>query len=260
TDGHEGEGGIWQSGAGLVSDGTHLYVITGNGDFDASAGDYGDTILELTPDNSTQPTNKNGYGLSVTDYFTPYNEQTLSDNDTDLGSGGPMLLPDQPGLLPHLMVGVGKQGVIYLVNRDNLGGHGTSSDNVVQTVNIVHSTNSFAYFNNTLYIHGWTDVLKAYSISWDGNPSHPAKLSAAAIASGSNSYGFPGAQATISSYGNSANGIVWEIQYSSTGSAVLRAYNAVPNGTTLTELYNSGSALGSGIKFTVPTVADGHVY
>jgi hypothetical protein len=157
------------------------------------------------------------------------------------------------------MLGVGKQGVIYLVNRDNLGGHGASSDNVVQTVNIVHSTNNFAYFNNTVYIHGWTDVLKAYGISWDGNPNHAAALSAAAIASGGNSYGFPGAQAAISSYGNSANGIVWETQYS-TSTAVLRAYNATPNGSTLTELYNSGSALGAGIKFSVPTVADGHVY
>ena len=71
--------------------------MTGNGDFDASVGDYGDSFVELTPDSSTQPTNKNGYGLSVTDYFTPCDEQTLSNNDTDLGSAGPLLLPDQPG-------------------------------------------------------------------------------------------------------------------------------------------------------------------
>ncbi len=133
-DAHEGEGGIWMAGAGLVSDGTHLYVLTGNGDFDASVGDYGDTILELTPDNSTQPTNKNGYGLSVTDYFTPHDEQTLANNDTDLGSAGPMLLPTQTGAHPNELIGTGKAGIIYLVDKDNLGGHSVFVDNVVQTV------------------------------------------------------------------------------------------------------------------------------
>jgi hypothetical protein len=253
TDGHEGEGGIWQSGAGLASDGTHLYVMTGNGDFDPTVGDFGDSFLELTPDNSTQPANKNGYGLSITDYFTPYNEQTLADNDTDLGSAGPLLLPDQSGSHSHEMLGAGKGGVIYLVDRDNLGRYNSSTDNVVQTVATNRAPGSPAYFNNTIYLHGYNSgVLKAFTLA-------NGALSAAPVASGTAVYSFPGATPAVSSYGNSANGIVWETQYS-TSNAVLRAYNAVPNGSTLTTLYSSGTAIGAGVKFTVPTVADGHVY
>jgi hypothetical protein len=255
-DAHAGEGGIWQGGAGLASDGTHLYLLTGNGDFDATVNDFGDSFLELTPDNSTQPTNKNGYGLSIvnntTDTFTPWNEQTLANNDTDLGSGGSMLLPDQAGSHPHELVGGGKGGTIYLVDRDNMGSHGTSTDNVVGTGTMAHATSSPAYYNNTVYYHAFGDVLKAFKIS-------NGTITPAPIASGGSNYAFPGATPAVSSYGNSANGIVWETQYSTTN-AVLRAYNAAPFGSTLNTIYSSGAALGAGVKFTVPTVADGRVY
>ena len=83
--------------------------------------------IELTPDNSTQPTNKNGYGLSVTDYFTPFNEQSLSDNDTDLGSAAPLLLPNNPAWPhPNEIIGAGKGLTMYVLDRDNMGGHNTS--------------------------------------------------------------------------------------------------------------------------------------
>jgi hypothetical protein len=255
---HEGEAGIWMSGSGLASDGTHLYLITGNGDFDSSVGDYGDTIMELTPDNSTQPTNKNGYGLSIvnntTDTFTPYNEQTLADNDTDLGSGGAMLLPDQAGAHPHEILGAGKGGIIYLLDRDNFGGkHASDNSQVLGTATMAHATSNPAYFNNTVYYHAFGDLLKAFSIT-------NGAISPAAVASGAFNYAFPGATPAVSSYGSSANGIVWETQYS-TSDAILRAYNAVPNGSSLTTLYSSASgAIGTGVKFTVPTVADGRVY
>src|SRR4051812_28721612 len=256
----EGAGGIWQAGGGLVSDGTHLYVMTGNGDFDASVGDYGDSFLELTPDNSTQPTNKNGYGLSVTDYFTPFNEQSLSDNDTDLGSAAPLLLPDQVGAHPHELIGAGKGLTMYVLDRDNMGGHNTSNDNnAVQTVSVNRAPGSQAYFNGLVYFHGYNNaVLKAYQVS-------NGTLSAAAVGSGLSIYTFPGATPAISSYG-SVNGIVWELENTrdfatnTISSGVLRAYDAVPTSGNLNELYNSGVALGPGAKFSVPTVADGHVY
>jgi hypothetical protein len=262
-----GGGGIWQGGGGLASDGTHLWFMTGNGDFDASRGDYGDSFVELTPDNSTQSganPNKNGYGLSVTDYFTPYNEQTLSDNDTDLGSGGPLLLPTQPGAVPNEMVGVGKQSVVYLVDRDDMGGHNnppSTTDDVVQKVSLAgHATSSISYFNNMIYTNAFSDVLKAFRIS-------NGSLSGGPIASGTTSFAFPGATPSISSYGDSANGIVWEVQYTSTTSnGILRAFNAIPNGTSLTQIYASDQAagnrdqLGVNVKFISPTIADGHVY
>ncbi len=255
---HQGEAGIWSAGASFTTDGTHLYIITGNGDFQTSVGDYGDTFMELTPDGSNQPANKNGHGLSVTDYFTPFNQSMLAQGDTDLGSGGTMFLPDQPGPHPHLLIGAGKQGIIYVIDRDNMGQFSSTTDNVVQKV----TTNKFftsspAYFNNTIYYHGFTDFLKAYKLT-------NGALSAVPIGTGGASYAFPGATPSISSYGNSANGIVWEVGYS-TSHAVLRAYNAIPNVSTLTELFNSNTnvardQLGAGAKFVVPTIANGHVY
>ena len=149
------EGGIWQSGAGLASDGTNLFFMTGNGDFNtpvSSYGDYGDSFLKVTPDTSTQASpNINGYGLHVSDYFTPDNQLALSNADEDLGSGGAMLLPTQSGPFPDEMIGSGKQGLIYVVNRDNVGQYNSSTNNVIQTVNIGDGTfSSPAYFNGAL--------------------------------------------------------------------------------------------------------------
>ena len=70
--------------------------------------------------------------MSVTSFFTPLNELLLDDEDLDMGSGGNLLLPDQPGPNPHLMVGVGKYGTIYLVNRDSMGGFNATTDMMVQ--------------------------------------------------------------------------------------------------------------------------------
>ena len=81
------EGGIWQTGNGLASDGTNLFLITGNGDFSPALGDWGDTVLKLSP----------ASGLTVSDYFTPHNQDQLSLSDQDLGSGGSLLLPDSVG-------------------------------------------------------------------------------------------------------------------------------------------------------------------
>ena len=120
TDTNSGEGGLWQTGSGPASDGTKLYTLVGNGDFNPVVGDYGDSAIAISTDSSTQASpNINGYGLAVSDYFTPYNEQALAVADTDLGSGGAMVLPDQPGANPHELIGAGKQGTIYLIDADS---------------------------------------------------------------------------------------------------------------------------------------------
>ena len=191
----------------------------------------------------------------MTDYFTPFNEQSLADADADLGSGGTMLLPDQAGAHPHLLVGAGKQGVIYVIDRDNLGQFNSGFDNVVQKVSTGHAVySSPAYFDNKIYYHAQGDVLKAWSIS-------NGMLSAAPIATGSISYsGFPGAATPSVSSNGTANGIVWDVQYVSSH-AVLHAYNAI----NLNELYNSNQnvardQLGAAVKFVTPMIADGHVF
>lgn len=257
-----GEGGIWQAGNGLSSDGSNVYVMIANGDFNPSqtSSDWGDSFLRLTPTNPAT-SNTNGYGLTATDYFTPFNEQSLADADQDLGSGGTMILPDQTGAHPHELIGSGKGGTIYVVDRDNMGHfNAANNSNIVQTVSLGHGTfSSPAYFNNTVYYHAGSDVLKAFSISG-------GLLSAAPIASGTVTHGGnPGGSATPSISSNGlANGIVWDLQYS-TSHEVLHAYNATPSGTTLTELYNSNQnsardQIGPGVKFTLPTIADGKVF
>ena len=138
-----GLGGIWQAGGAVASDGQgNLYVETGNGTFgDGSAnppldakgfpvgGNYADSFLKLSVDTSTNPQNQNvnGWGLKVSDYFTPYNELALSNVDADLGSAAPLVLPDIAGAVLNsgqhqkLLVGSGKEGRIYLIDRDNMG-------------------------------------------------------------------------------------------------------------------------------------------
>jgi hypothetical protein len=123
------QGGLWESGDAPACDTNgNIYVATGNGTFDATTnGDYGDSYIKLSTTN----------GLQAADYFTPFNQQTLNDSDIDLGSGGTMVLPDEAGSMthPHLLIGAGKEGKIYLMDRDNLGHYQAGSDSqIVQSL------------------------------------------------------------------------------------------------------------------------------
>ena len=139
-------GAIWESGCAPAADANgNIYVATSNGTFDASAGgsDYGDSVLKLNPGT-----------LTVLDWFSPFNTDFLADNDLDLGSGGTMLLPDQPGPHPHLLVVAGKQGVIHVIDRDNLGHFSSVSDTqIVQELEGAISPNfsTPAYWQGSIY-------------------------------------------------------------------------------------------------------------
>ncbi len=248
-----GLGGIWESGCGPAADTNgNLYVSTGNGTFDPANGNYGDSLLKLSTSNS----------LTVTDYFTPFNQEDLNTNDNDFGSGGIVLLPDETGSVahPHLVVCGSKVGTIYLVDRDNMGQFNPTNDSqIVQSlpgaIGICFDTP--AYFNNTLYFVGTMDVIKTFTITNGSIASTPASQ-------GSIVFGFPGATPSVSANGTN-DGIAWEIQsdaYLGNGPSILHAYNAAD---VSQELYNSSQAgsrdtLGGAVKFTVPTVANGKVY
>jgi hypothetical protein len=262
-----GLGGIWMSGSAPAADSSNqLYVSTGNGVFDADSNsapnnDYGDSFLKLSP------------SLSVVDYFTPSDQQSDESNNNDFGAGGAAVLGDLPAgsAVSHLAIAGGKDGYLYVFNRDSLGGFGDSNalqkiqagqEGSLSTGNPGVIFSSIAFWNNTLYLAAAGEPLIAFQLNKSGT------FSFAAAANAPRQYGFPGSTPSVSSSG-SINGIVWAVdgsQYCTTaspgcGPAVLHAYDAAD---ITDELWNSsmssGDAAGYAIKFAVPTVANGKVY
>ncbi len=249
-----GEGAIWQAGAALSIDSAgNIYGVTANGTFDADVGgsNYGQSYFKLTPKT-----------LNVSDYFSPFNELLLSDEDVDTGSSGLTLLPNQPGPLPHLAVSAGKEGTIYLLNRDDMGKfHADTDSQIVQSIPEAlgsltttndHNFSTAMYWQGNVYFAASEDVIKQFALT-------NGVLSSAPVSMGTHIYGFPGANMSLSANG-SQNGIVWAIEAG--GANVLHAYDAT---SVARELYNSQQAgsrdhFGVAVRFTVPTVVNGKVY
>lgn len=251
------EGAIWMAGAGLAADSSgNIYFLDANGDFDTNLnaqgfptdGDYGNAFLKLST---------NG-GLAVADYFEMDNESAENGSDTDLGSGGAMLLPDltnSAGQTVHLAVGAGKDSNLYVVNRDSMGKYSSSANNVYQELKHGLPGGVWAmpaYFNHTVYYGSVGSPIKAFTIA-------NAMLSTSAAAQTSSSFPYPGTTPSISANGTN-NGIVWAVDNNSP--AVLHAFNAA----TLTEIYNSSQAsggrdqFGNGNKFMTPMIVNGKVF
>ncbi|HLK56366.1 MAG TPA: PA14 domain-containing protein [Chthonomonadaceae bacterium] len=248
-----GAGGIWMAGAGPAMDALgQIYFAVGNGSFSANSGgiDFGDSIVKL---NTAGPAG----ALGVADYFTPFNQDPLNRSDADLGSGGLLLLPPSVGSRAHknLLVQAGKQGTIYLVDRDRMGKfHAGDDSQIVQSLPgaIGGAWSSPAYFNKMIYYETAGDTLKQYSIS-------NALMSKLPVVQTSAPYAYPGATPSISA-SDTNKGIVWTIENG--GNAILHAYDAT---NVSNELFNSNQfvgrdGLGGYVKFTLPTVANGKVY
>ena len=251
---------IWMSGGGPAADSAgNIFLLTANGSFETAMDangfpqgqDYGNSFLKI----STA-----GGSLSVADYFTMYNEINESSADRDLGSGGEMLLPDltdSTNTVRHLVIGAGKDGNIYLVNRDSMGKFNSSGNaQIWQQVSGalpggIWSTP--AYFNATVYYGDSGATLKAFAIA-------AAKLQSAPQSQSPTQFPFPGTAPSVSANGTS-NAIVWA--HENSNPAVLHAYDAA---NLAHELYNSNQAagnrdhFGTGNKFITPTVADGKVF
>jgi Immunoglobulin domain/PQQ enzyme repeat len=250
---------IWMSGGGPGADAAgNLYLLTANGAFETTLDangfpglkDFGNSFLKIS---------SAGAGLSVLDYFAMSNEVAESNADQDLGSGGEMLLPDltdSSNNVRHLVIGAGKDGNIYLVDRDSMGKFNPSSNNNFQTLSNalpggIWSTP--AYFNGTVYYGDVSGTLKAFAIS-------SAKLVAAPQSQSATQFTFPGTAPSVSASGT-ANAIVWA--HENTNPAVLHAYDAA---NLANEIYNSNQAagnrdqFGAGNKYITPIVADGKVF
>src|SRR5258706_3496456 len=253
--GSTSDGGIWMSGGAPAADSSNnLYFLTGNGAFNANTGgsDYGDSTIKLSTSGSPH----------VLDYFTPDNQASINGADQDHGAGGAAILVDQPsGPVQHLVIGGGKPGTLYLVNRDNMGHFNSGSNNVVQSISLgnqIFATGAF--WNNFFYIASSNGRLDQYTFN-----AGTSQFNLPGTHSSPGSYGFPGSTPSVSSLGPSTNGIVWALDNSQycagCGPAVLHAYDAT---NVSSELWNSaqgtGNRAGTAVKFTVPTVANGKVY
>jgi hypothetical protein len=253
------EASVWQAGGGPAADPAgNIYFLLANGTFDTnlnssgfpSKGDYGNAFMKLSTSGN----------LAVSDYFATFDTVSQSNADLDLGSGGAMVLPDltdAQGRTRHLAVGAGKDGHIYVVDRENMGKFNASNNNQIYQQLSSSLTGSVfsmpAFFNGKLYYGSVGDNLKVFPFANGLFAGTPGSKSSAA-------FGYPGTTPSISANGTS-NAIVWAAENGST--AVLHAYNA--NDLTV-ELYNSNQAAGSrdhfgtGNKFITPTIANGKVY
>lgn len=254
------EAAPWNAGAGPAADATgNVYISLGNGTFDTalnsagfpSLGDFGNSVVKL---------NLSGSGLHAVDYWTMFNSTSESSVDTDLGSGGIMLLPaqhDSKGNTQNLAVTAGKDTNLYVLNQANLGKFNATSNNTLYQELAGALSNgvwsSPAYFNGHVYYGSVGSVLRSFDVN-------NALLSSSPSSSTPGTFTYPGTTPSISALGNS-NGIAWAVENS--GTAVLHAYDANNLGN---ELYNSNQAsssrdhFGAGNKFITPTIANGKVF
>lgn len=271
------QGGIWQAGSGLASDGSSLYVLTGNGSYDAAAArpvNVGDSIIKLRFDPAA--------GLVLDDWFTPSNQAYLDMVDLDLGSAGAMVVPGT-----SLVVGGGKEGKLYLLDRGKMGGFDARGDHSLQTFQATpacdqpvtfpghqcyHIHSSPTCWNGPggplVYIWAERDYLRAFRLQGQQLGPMPAGRSAMKVP-----LGMPGAALSISSNGASAgSGVVWathpydqdpRMDVDATNRVVPGIVRAFDAADVTHELWNSDTArdrLGNFAKFCPPTVAGGRVH
>ena len=235
---------LWMSGGGIAEDEAgSLYISTANGPFDATS-NWGDSVLKLGFNNNS---------ITVLDSFTPFDQDNMAKKDLDLGSGGVALLPDQPGLNPHLAVTSGKTGTIYLINRDSMGGYNpTDNSQIVQAIpGAIGLFDSVpVYWNNKVYFAAQGDTVKAFAlVNGMFSPATPVAQS------------FKYAQIGVPVISSSENtgGILWNIH-----NPVAPVISALDAGS-LVELYNSvqkgtRDTLGMVAHFATPTVANNKVF
>ncbi|MGC1265311.1 MAG: IPT/TIG domain-containing protein [Candidatus Acidiferrum sp.] len=250
-------GGIWMSGSAPVFDSSNnIFVISSNGTYDGNT-EFSDSFLKLSTTS----------GLTLSDWFTPDNQATMGTNNIDLGQGGAVTLLDSvSGPYPHLVIGGGKGGVLYLINRDSMGHYNSNNNNAaIQTWslgNMIAASGTF--WQNTFYIGAANSPLQAFPFNTTTGlfDTAPTSQSNALIA-------FPGLTPVVSAAGT-ANAIIWAVDSSSsgtngapTGAAVLYAFDPNNLGNEFwdsTQAASNRDQAGNAVKFVVPTVANGKVY
>ena len=254
--------GVWMAGSGMPIDtsvtGGRMFLTTGNGTYASyppfnASNEFGDSTVAFDLSNG---------GLTPTDAFTPFNQAHLSSADLDQGSGGILMFPDQQGANPHILMQIGKEGRVLVLNRDHLGGYATgvtSNTNALQ--DFLNNGNGLwstpAYWNGNVYIWAKNDVPKMFKVNTGLLDTTPASTSSVASA-------YPGASFTVSSDGTQ-NGIAWAVrtdQYTTHGPQVLYAWDANDLSNVLYESDANAPRDGGGksMKFAIPVVTNGKVY
>jgi hypothetical protein len=277
----EAEGGIWMSGGAPAVDAAgNLYVSTANGSFT----DY-DGVLPVSPPNTDFSMSflKLDPALNLLDFYSPSGEAAWSDEDLDISSGGVTVLPDGvgPAGSPNLVVGADKQAHFWVMDRTRMGGYDSVTDHTVQYLTLPNADNCAddgicvfatpAYYgaNRTVYVGITNGPLMALPLQ-NGLFLTDSQNVAVASSQSSETYGYPSPTPTISA-SPAGNAILWALDDSGNGTtshgdepvapAVLRAYDATDLTTTLYDSsFLPNDAAGNAIKFTVPVVANGHVY
>ncbi len=244
------EAGIWLSDTGPAVDSEgNLYVPTGNGTFDATSGgrDYGDSVLKL-----------DGSSLAVRDYFTPFDQAAILAGDSDVGSSGPTLLPDQPGPHRHLLLQPTKHSMLYVIDRDQMGKFHADGDAIPQRIRMAGAgLGAMAYWNGHVYFAASNDYLRDYAVKNSQLVPH---------ASSATKFEDPGATPSISANGKT-NAIVWGVATKTwdgpdTKPAVLYAYDATKLGQPIytSEQNSQRDRAALATRFVIPVVVNGRVY
>jgi len=262
------KGGIWMSGGAPAIDSSgSVYFTTGNGTFDdtlslvpavAPKNDFGEAFLKVDPS-----------GLMVQDFYAPSQEAAWSNLDLDISASGVTVLPDGagPATHPNVLVGSDKQGHLWLIDRTQMQRFSSTSDNVVQYLTLVANCGKYCfystptYWNGTLYVSTVDERLMALPLT-NGLVAVNAQNFASPASTSKDTFLYPAPTMMISA-SPAGGGILWALENNANlaGPAILRAYDATNLATRLyTSSAVSADAAGPAVKFTVPVIANGHVY
>jgi hypothetical protein len=254
-------GGVWQSGRPPAVDGLgNVYVFTGNGYQSGYNGTnaFSESVLKLNPANQ----------LALVDWFTPSNWSALDGQDLDLGSSGPLVVPNTS---PALLAGGGKAGTFYLLNTSNLGQFSSTNAGALEVMSAapqfrggpVYWQRSVANGGPVLYHWGPNDNVKTYAFNGSTFPATPTQQ-------GTNMPVYPGGILSISANADKpGTGILWATTAASgnlfddaTDPGILYAMDANNVSTVLWSSNGNPTrdALGNFAKFVPPTIANGKVY
>ncbi|HTS36325.1 MAG TPA: hypothetical protein VMH04_11670 [Candidatus Solibacter sp.] len=250
---------IWMSGYGLAADDSgNIVFVTGNSDYSGTTYDgvsnVQESVVKVSPNLTT-----------LLDLFTPSNQASLDQSDADFGSGGALVLPDQPGSTPHLVIASGKVGSMFLMNGDHLGGYSTTKNSVLGTYFSGACWCGHSYFVDSDGVGRVVSSGGRFVRSWMVKTSPKPAL---AISSVSPSPGIGGGQdggffTAISSNGNS-NAIIWALNRPSQSQTKVSLFAFNPdNGSTMKQLFRAFAGAWQNVggnSNTVPVVANGEVF